>query len=34
MTKEPSVPAGMIRLERALRFCMEGWGAKAAAFKK
>jgi AcrR family transcriptional regulator len=34
MTKEPSVPAGMIRLERALRLCMEGWGAKAAAFKK
>jgi AcrR family transcriptional regulator len=34
MTKEPSVPAGMARLERALRLCMEGWGAKAAAFKK
>jgi AcrR family transcriptional regulator len=34
LTKEPSVPAGMVRLERALRLCMEGWGAKAAAFKK
>ncbi len=34
MTKEPSVSAGMTRLERALRLCMDGWGAKANAFKK
>jgi AcrR family transcriptional regulator len=34
LTKEPSVSAGMARLERALRLCMEGWGAKASAFKK
>jgi AcrR family transcriptional regulator len=34
LNKEPSVPTGMLSLERALRLCMEGWGAKAAAFKK
>lgn len=34
MTNDPSVPAGMARLERALRLCMKGWGAKAGAFKK
>jgi AcrR family transcriptional regulator len=34
MTEESSVSAGMARLERALRLCMDGWGAKAAAFKK
>ena len=34
MTKKPSVSAGMVRLERALRLCMAGWDAKATAFKK
>lgn len=34
MTKNLNLSAGMARLERALRLCMVGWGAKPAAFKK
>lgn len=31
MNKELNLAAGMTRLERALRLCMSGWGAKPAA---
>ena len=34
MTKDLSLSAGMVRLERALRLCMTGWNAKPAALKK
>jgi AcrR family transcriptional regulator len=34
MNGELSVAAGMSRLERALRLCMTGWGAKPAALEK
>jgi AcrR family transcriptional regulator len=33
MNKELNVSSGMARLERALRLCMAGWGAKPAALK-
>jgi AcrR family transcriptional regulator len=33
MNKELSIPSGMTRLERALRLCMAGWGAKPTALK-
>jgi AcrR family transcriptional regulator len=34
MGKNPTLSAGMSRLERSIRLCMSGWGAKPAAFKK
>jgi AcrR family transcriptional regulator len=34
MNREPSLSAGMARLERAIRLCMTGWGATPAAFRK
>jgi hypothetical protein len=33
MNKELNISSGMARLERALRLCMAGWGAKPAAMK-
>jgi AcrR family transcriptional regulator len=33
MNTELSISSGMTRLERALRLCMAGWGAKPAALK-
>ena len=34
MGKDTNLTAGMARLEKALRLCMNGWDAKPAAFKK
>lgn len=34
MNKKLSLPAGMARLERALRLCMTGWDASGAAVKR
>ena len=34
MNKDFNVSSGMARLERAIRLCMAGWGAKPAAFAK
>ena len=34
LNKELNIQAGMERLERALKLCMAGWGAKTAAYAK
>jgi hypothetical protein len=34
MNKDFNISSGMARLERAIRLCMAGWGAKPAAFAK
>jgi len=34
MGNDPNLAAGIARLEKALRLCMSGWGAKPDAFKK